>query len=122
MSINIQLVKYILAGAILLVVLVIAAIAGVLILRGVPTTAPQLVSLLGVLATLVALLSGLLGLGAVANQTQANAQQLNGHMEAHTDALPDQIRQAIKEELDRRMATSTIAPPSPPATSGGATA
>lgn len=101
MSINLQLVRYVVAGAVLFVLAVIVALVIVLVLRGLPATGPQIVSLLGVVGTLVALLSGLLGIGAVTVATQQIQQDVNGHLQAHMGHTDAQVRQIVQAELNQ---------------------
>lgn len=113
---SLDMVKYVVAGAIALVLLVLGLIAAALIVKGGPTTAAQLTTLLGVVGTLVSILAALLVAGASAKGTSDVQQLVNGHLDAHTQALPEQIRTVVADELAKYPQLAQIPPPP----SGGA--
>lgn len=99
MTVNLTLVRYIVAGAVLLVLAVIAAVIVVLATHGLPVTGPQIDNLLGVVGTLAALLASLLTTGAVAGAAQKIQSDVNGHLQQHLGHTDAQVRQIAQDEV-----------------------
>lgn len=98
-GLNLQVVRYLVAGAIALVIVALAGIVIVVILRGGPgTSALSLVGLFGFIATLVGLLVNLLGTGAVAQGVQQTRTLVNGHLAQH-NALASEVEAAPEPAL-----------------------
>ena len=86
---NLEMVRVVAGVGIVLTLLALASIVLLLVLRGgLPENTAAIASLVGIMATLAALLAGLLGVGTIVQTTAEIKQQFNGHLDAHARAQP----------------------------------
>lgn len=106
MSLSLQTIRLLLAGAALLATAALLAVVGILVVRGVPVDGPSLVGLFSYLGILIAVISNLLGVRVVATA-------LNGHLKAHMRRA-EQTDEQMQTAVDEWMRTHGT-PPAPPA-------
>ena len=115
---NLTALRYVTAAAIAVVLVVLLLVIGISLYRGVSEA--QVVPLLSVVGTLVALLVGLFGTQAMSGQVADVQQKVNGHLDAHQvqsdqmQALVDQHLQQMQALVDQRLREHGLAPATTP--------
>jgi hypothetical protein len=111
--VNLAVIRFVVAGAIALVLVMLLVVIGLAIYRGADITSSQLIGLFSFVGTLVALLATLLGVnhvtGAVENigGTLTVVKELvNGHLKAHIGHSDEEITELI----DARLTEYGVAP------------
>jgi hypothetical protein len=104
-------IRYVVAGAVALVAVVLLAVIGLAVARGANINSSQLLGLLAFVGTLIGLLANLLATGQVSgtlrivgSQLQDVQDKVNGHLEKHVGHTDAQVKLLIDQRIEEHKA------------------
>lgn len=110
---NLTVIRYVVAGAIALVLVALLLVIALAILRGADINSSQLISLFAFVGVLIGMLGGLVGTHHVAGAVADVRDKINGHLQQHIGHTDDQVQLLIDRRL-RELGTGPSLVQTPP--------